>query len=67
MKKAQIAKQLARRTGVSEAQAADRLDHVVRQILGQLRRRRQAPLPGLGRLLLDADGKMKFEGEEGKQ
>jgi nucleoid DNA-binding protein len=65
MKKAEIAKQWARQSGVTEAEAADRLDRVVRQILEQLRKNREAPLPGVGRFLLGCDGNLTFEREEG--
>lgn len=65
MKKPEIAKQWARQTGVSEAEAADRLDRVVRQILEQLRKDRQAALPGVGRFLLGPDGNLTFEREGG--
>ena len=44
MRKAEIAKRMARSAGVSEAEAADRLDRVVRQILENLRRGRPASL-----------------------
>ena len=45
MKKPDIAKRMARESGMSEAEAADRLDRVVHQILSNLRRGRPAPLP----------------------
>ena len=48
MKKSQIAKKLARRSGVSKAEAADQLDRVVHKILSSLRHGQSAPLPGLG-------------------
>jgi nucleoid DNA-binding protein len=48
MKKAQIAKKLARRSGVSRAEAADRLDRVLHDIVSNLRNGQSAPLPGLG-------------------
>jgi nucleoid DNA-binding protein len=64
MKKPEIAKRWARQSGVSEAEAADRLDRVVRQILAQLREHREAPLPGVGRFLLGPGGKVMFEGED---
>jgi len=60
MKKREIAKQLARQSGVSPAEAADRLDGVVRQILGQLRQGRDASLPGLGKFTRGPDGKVTF-------
>ena len=63
MKKAEIAKQWARHSGVSEAEAADQLDRVVRQILGQLRREREALLPGVGRFFWTPSGTLTFEQE----
>lgn len=63
MKKAEIAKQWARHSGVSEAEAADQLDRVVRQILGQLRRDREARLPGVGRFFWGPGGSLTFERE----
>jgi nucleoid DNA-binding protein len=48
MKKADIARRMARLSGVTPAVAADRLDRVVHEILSNLRRGRKASLPGLG-------------------
>ena len=48
MRKNQLAKSLARRAGVTKAEAADQLDRVVHQILSDLRKGQPAPLPGLG-------------------
>ena len=66
MKKPDIAKRMARQTGVSEAEAADRLDHVVHQILRNLRQGKEASLPGLGRFKPRPDGKVAFERQGGK-
>jgi len=60
MRKAEIAKRMARSAGLSEAEAADRLDRVVRQILENLRRGRPASLPGLGEFRTGSDGKVAF-------
>ncbi len=57
----EIARRIARQAGVSEAEAADRLDGVVRQILSNLRRAGAADLPGLGRFTRRADGSVRFE------
>jgi nucleoid DNA-binding protein len=65
MKKPDIAKRMARQLGVSEGEAADRLDRVVHQILRKLRRGKDAPLPGLGRFRQGPDGKVSFEREGG--
>ena len=67
MKKAEIAKGMARSAGVSEAEAADRLDGVVRQILENLRRGRPASLPGLGEFKTGADGNVSFVKRGGKR
>ena len=63
MKKAEIAKRLAKQSGVSRAQAADQLDHVVHQILSKLRKGKTAPLPGLGRFTIGPNGYYQFEQE----
>ena len=65
MRKPEIARKLARQAGVTEGEAADRLDRVVREILGRLRRGRGADLPGLGRLTTGPDGKVSFHREKG--
>jgi nucleoid DNA-binding protein len=65
MKKPDIAKRMARQAGVSHAEAADRLDNVVRQILSDLKRGRDSAFPGLGRFRHGADGKVVFEPEAG--
>jgi len=67
MRKTEIARQWARQAGLTEAEAADRLDRAVRQILTQLRKAGEAPLPGVGRLLLRGGGNVEFEREEGKR
>jgi Bacterial DNA-binding protein len=51
MRKTQLARQLARQSGVTKAEAADRLDRVVHQIVSKLRKGRVATLPGLGQFL----------------
>jgi nucleoid DNA-binding protein len=61
MKKPEIAKDMARRAGTTEAEAADRLDGVVHEILTKLRSGKSASLPGVGRFRASADGKVKFE------
>jgi nucleoid DNA-binding protein len=67
MKKPDIAKRLARRTGISEAEAADRLDRMVSDILSNLRLGKEAPLPGLGKFIHDDEGKVAFEPEGDKR
>jgi nucleoid DNA-binding protein len=61
MKKPEIAEDMARQAGVSDAEAADRLDGVVHEILTRLRAGKSATLPGLGRFRAGADGKVTFQ------
>ena len=49
MRKPDIAKQLARRSRVSQGEAADRLDVIFQKIVSDLRKGREASLPGLGK------------------
>ena len=63
MKRPDIAKGMARRAGVSQAEGADRLDRVVHHILSNLRAGKSAALPGLGRFKQGADGQIVFEKE----
>jgi nucleoid DNA-binding protein len=65
MRKTEIARLMARHAGVTRGEAADRLDRVVREILGRLRKGQGADLPGLGRLTVGPDGKVSFEKERG--
>ncbi len=63
MKRPDIARRLARHAGLSEAEAADRLDQMVHQILANLRQGKETPLPGLGKFVHGPDGKLAFERE----
>ena len=67
MKKPDIAKRLARRTGVSQAEAADRLDRTVQQILANIRDGKETPLPGLGKFVGGPHGRIAFEPEKRKR
>ena len=67
MKKPDIAKRMARQAGVSPAEAADRLDSAVRQILKDLRNSGESTFPGLGRFRHGPDGKVVFEPEGGRR
>ena len=67
MKKPDIARNLARESGVTEAEAADRLDRVVHEILANLRSGKSASLPGLGRFRTRKDGGVTFEPEGGRR
>ena len=55
---------MARRAGVTQAEAADRLDSAVREILLRLRRGQEANLPGLGKLKHAPGGAVWMEHEE---
>jgi len=48
MKREQLARRLAKESGISPAAAADQLDRVLNDILKRVRRGRSASLPGLG-------------------
>jgi nucleoid DNA-binding protein len=63
MNKPEIAKQLARKSRVSRAEAADRLELVLHKILSDLRRGKEAALPGLGTFKHGPDGRVAFERE----
>jgi nucleoid DNA-binding protein len=63
MRKPEIAKQLARRSRVSQAEAADRLDLILHKILVDLKRGREPALPGLGKFKHAPDGQVAFEPE----
>jgi nucleoid DNA-binding protein len=63
MKKAEIAERMALRAGITPAEAADRLDRVVQQILARVREGKEAPLPGLGKFRQGSGGKVVFSRE----
>ncbi len=62
MKKEEIARRMARESGLTRAEAADRLDRVVHGILSNLRRGRKTALPGLGTFTPGDEG-ARFERE----
>ena len=51
MKKEQLAKRLAKESGISTAAAADQLDSILSGILRRVRQGQSASLPGLGTFL----------------
>jgi nucleoid DNA-binding protein len=61
MKKPQIAKRLAKRAGLSRAEAADQLDRVVNDIVSQLRSGQAVPLPGLGKFVPGRSWEFQFD------
>ncbi len=65
MKKADLAKRMARVAKVSSGEAADRLDRAVRDILSDLRQGKETVLPGLGRFTHGANGQVVFLQERG--
>ena len=67
MKKTELVQKMARRSGTTRGQAADQLDLMVREILESVRQGKETHLPGLGRFLPGADGKVAFERESGKR
>jgi nucleoid DNA-binding protein len=67
MKKREIARQLARQSGVTAGEAADRLDWAVHEILTRLRHGKAADLPGVGTFSLAQDGKVAFVPDSGKR
>lgn len=67
MRKPDIARQLARRSRVSQAEAADRLDRILHEILSDLRKGRETALPGLGKFTHGPDGQVAFEPEARKR
>ncbi len=67
MKKADLARRLAKRVGVSPAEAADQLDRVVNGILTHLREGHSAQLPGLGTFTAGRSVRFKFEPKLGKK
>jgi hypothetical protein len=62
MKKADLARRLAKRSGVSPAEAADQLDRVVNEIITNLRKGQTVLLPGLGTFTAGRSLRFKFEG-----
>jgi nucleoid DNA-binding protein len=50
MKRAELAKTLARKTGLSKSAARTEVDELVTKILDRLRSGRQIKLPGVGKL-----------------
>jgi nucleoid DNA-binding protein len=66
MKKQELARRLARRSGVSPAEAADELDRMVHRILTRLRKGQPAPLPGLGTFRPGRPWAFDFDPEGGK-
>lgn len=62
MTKSDLAKMLAKQSRVSRAEAADRLDRVVNQIIHKLRQGQSARLPGLGEFTPGKNWNFRFDG-----
>ncbi|HLK64481.1 MAG TPA: HU family DNA-binding protein [Bryobacteraceae bacterium] len=60
MKKLEIARKIAAQSGVTDAEAADRLDQVVGQILANLRKGKPTSFPGLGTFTPGPQGQVDF-------
>ena len=67
MKKPEIAKKMARQSGGTRGEAADRLDRLVQEILDRLRQGKETRLPGLGSFLPGAGGRLAFHREAAKR
>ena len=68
MKKPEIAKRMARQSGVSQAEAADRLDQVVHRILSNLRKGKETDVPGLGKFVIRSGWQLsRLEREHGTE
>jgi len=55
MKKEQLARRLAKESGITPAAAADQVDRIVTEILKRVRKGQSASLPGLGTFLPDTE------------
>jgi len=60
MKKQELARAVARSTGVTRAEAADQVDRVVNEILQKLRNGQTARMPGFGEFSKRPDGTIEF-------
>ena len=63
MNKSELATRLARQSHVSKAEAADRVDRVVHQIILKLRKGKPARLPGLGSFFPGEQWGFRFDAE----
>ena len=63
MTKFDLAKGLARQTRLSRAEAADRLDRLLHQIVSNLRQGKPAHLPGLGSFSPGETWRFRFDSQ----
>ena len=61
MKKEQLARQLAKESGITPAAAADQVDRIVTDILKRVRRGQSASLPGLGTFRPGRNDQVRFD------
>jgi len=61
MKKEQLAKQLAKESGITPGAAADQVDRIVVDILKRVRKGQSASLPGLGTFRPDRKEEVRFD------
>ena len=66
MRKAEIARRMARHSNSSVAEAADCLDRAVNGLIRSLRRGKDARVPGLGTFSQGEDGRIAFQREDRK-
>ncbi len=64
MRKSQLTNRLARKAGVTRAQAADQIDRVVNEIVTSLRKGQPAALPGLGEFKPGRNWVFEFDKKE---
>ena len=62
MKKEQLARKLAKESGITPGAAADQVDRIVGDILQRVRRGQSASLPGLGTFRRSKTQEFEFEG-----
>ena len=61
MKKEQLARQLAKESGITPAAAADQVDRIVTGILKRVRKGQSASLPGLGTFRPGCNEEVRFD------
>ena len=66
MRKTELVSRLAKQSRLSRAEAADQLDHVVSQIISNLKKGESAPLPGLGKFTPGPKWKFQFDRRSSK-
>jgi nucleoid DNA-binding protein len=61
MKKEQLARRLAKESGITPAAAADQVDRIVTAILKRVRKGQSASLPGLGTFRPGRNEEVRFD------